>query len=237
MKMYTKKLANFIDFLAHESYNRSTRIVAKAMGKIKSYIDAHPDLFTYEQADHLHPHDEFLAHTILRLLPSRVTPNQLTFLRIVLTPIVFFFILVQSYQLGISLFILAALTDAMDGSLARTTQKITNFGKLFDPLADKLLIGSMVLLLMFQYFNLWLAVAVLGLEIIFIVSALVAKAKFKTVRAANVWGKVKMISQVIAVCLTLFALVLNQPQLIAVASGVFGVAIGFAVISLFSHGI
>lgn len=207
------------------------------MGKINSFVANHPDLFQFQTTQELHPHDEFLAKTVLRLIPRSITPNQITTARVLLTPVVFLLILFGYYQTGVFLFIATAFTDAMDGSMARTRNQITKFGMLYDPLADKLLIGSMILLLVFQHFSFWLAIALLGIEIIFIATALIAKVKFKTVRAANVWGKIKMISQVIAVCLTLFALVLNQPQLISVASAVFGLAIGFAVISLFSHGV
>ena len=79
--------------------------------------------------------------------------------------------------------------------------------------------------------------AILGLEIALILIALVAKYKFKTVRMANLWGKAKMILQVLAVCLTLFALVWEVPYLLTVAAWIFGLAVGFAVVSLFAQGI
>jgi len=135
------------------------------------------------------------------------------------------------------MFVLTAATDAIDGSLARTRNKITEFGKLFDPLADKLLIGSMVLVLVFQHFDPLLGIAILGIEIAFILLALLAKYRFKTVRGANRWGKIKMILQVLAVFLTLLALLLEFPLLLTIAAWVFGIAIGFAVLSLFAHGV
>lgn len=207
------------------------------MGKRNSFAEKHPELFRYLPAEHVHPHDYFLARTILPLLPSFLTPNNITLIRIFMTPVVFLLILQEYYRVGIVLFLLVAFTDAIDGSLARTKNKITKFGMLFDPLADKLLIGSMVLLLVFRYFNFWLGIGILGLEIAMMLFALVAKVRFKTVRMANIWGKIKMISQVIAVFLTLLALLLNVPYLISVAAWIFGIAIGFAVISLFAHGI
>jgi phosphatidylglycerophosphate synthase len=114
---------------------------------------------------------------------------------------------------------------------------VTRFGMLFDPLADKLLIGSMVLLLVFNYYPFWLGMTIIAIEIIFIIFALVAKYKFKTVRMANIWGKVKMILQVLAVFITLLALLLELPVLFNVAMWVFGAAIGLAIVSLFSHGV
>jgi len=190
------------------------------------------------QADHhVYPHDHFMARTVLRLFPNTVTPNMVTASRIIATPFVFLLILFDYNLVGIVAFILTAFTDAIDGSMARTRTQITKFGMMFDPLADKLLIGSLVLILVFRYYNIWLGVAILGIEILFMASALVAKYKFKTVRMANVWGKIKMILQVIAVCLTLLALLLDFPHLITVGAWVFGLAIGFAVVSLFAHGI
>lgn len=157
--------------------------------------------------------------------------------RILLTPAVFFLILYVQYEVGVALFLLTAFTDAIDGSMARTRNQITRFGILFDPLADKLLIGSMVLLLVFRYFNFWLGFTILGIEIIFIVGAAISKIKFKNTRMANLWGKIKMLLQVLAVFVTLLALLLDFPILLTVAAWMFGLAIGFAILSLFTHGI
>ena len=74
-------------------------------------------------------------------------------------------------------------------------------------------------------------------EFLFILSAVILKVKFRTVRMANLWGKIKMLSQVVAVSLTVFALLLDFPFLMTVASGVFGLAVGFAILSLFTHGV
>jgi CDP-diacylglycerol--glycerol-3-phosphate 3-phosphatidyltransferase len=196
-----------------------------------------PTLFAYQGADHVHPHDRFLAWTVLRWLPAWVTPNVLTVIRVLLTPFVIWMLSAHAYQAGVLLFLFAAFTDALDGSLARTQNKITNFGILADPLADKLLVGSAVILLVFQNFNVWLGIIILGLEILFMLSAIVLKVKFRTVRMANLWGKVKMISQVVAVSLTMLALLLDFPFLLTIASGIFGLAIGFALLSLFTHGV
>lgn len=202
-----------------------------------SFIRNHPDLFRFQESPVIFPHDSFMERTILRCIPTWITPNQVTTVRIIGIPFVIWLIMIHAYAPGSVLFLLLAFTDAIDGSLSRTRKQITEFGKLYDPLADKLLIGAMVLLLVFQNFSFWLAITVLGVEMLFIIIALVAKIKFHTVRAANIWGKIKMISQVIAVFLTLVALMLQVPQLFTFAALTFGIAIGFAIISLFSHGI
>lgn len=207
------------------------------MSILKTYIASHPDLFGFLASDEVHPHDRLMAKIALRFIPNSVTPNQITSFRVIATPFVFFLILGGFYRAGIAAFLLVAFTDVIDGSLARTRDKITNFGKMYDPLADKLLIGSMVLLLVFEFFSFWLGITILFIEIIFIMSAFVVKYKFKTVPAANRWGKVKMLLQVIAVFLTLLGMVFNAPEFFTAAAWLFGLAIGFAVASLFAHGI
>ena len=209
----------------------------KCMSYLQTFKNRHPDLFTYLPAGEIHPHDQLIARAILRFLPALVTPNQITLFRILATPFVFLLVMYDHYRLGVISFVLVAFTDAIDGSLARTQNKITKFGMLFDPLADKLLIGAMVLLLVFENFDPWLGVALLGVEIAFIATAAIAKYKFKTVRAANRWGKIKMLLQCIAVGLTMLALVFDVPFFLTLAAGLFGLAIGFAVVSLFAHGV
>ncbi len=207
------------------------------MDRIKYFVKKHPKLFTYIHPDHLHHHDHLMDIVFLRFVPDYITPNRVTAFRVLTTPIVFLLILFGFYKIGVVCFLLVAFTDVIDGSLARTRNKITKFGMMFDPLADKFLIGSMVLLLVFRYFNVWLGVAILGLEIIFIVTALVSSYKFKTVKMANLWGKTKMLLQVVAVFFTLIALLLEMPYFLTIAAWIFGLAIGFAIVSLFSHGI
>lgn len=201
------------------------------------FVQHHPDLFVYKKAEHVFPHDSLMAKTVLRLLPKQVTPNQVTGLRVLLTPLVIWLISTGHFVIGVILFVATAFTDVIDGSLARTRHKITTFGMLFDPIADKLLIGSLVLLLVFQHFHYSLGISVLGMEIVFVMTALIAKVRFHTVKAANLWGKVKMMLQVLAVFFTLVALVLSSPALLTLAAWTFGLAIGFAVLSLFTHGI
>jgi len=195
------------------------------------------DSFEFLPAEVVHLHDKFLAKTILRLIPRRITPNMVTTVRVLLTPAVLFLIVHGYYYYGVLLFFFTAFTDAIDGAMARTRDQVTRFGMLYDPLADKLLIGSTVVLLVFKYFNIWLGITILGIEIAFILSALVVRIKFKSVKMANLWGKIKMFLQVLAVFLTLLGLLLESPALFVVASWVFGFAIGFALLSLFTHGV
>ena len=196
-----------------------------------------PELFYYQKAEHIHLHDRFIEKLFLWFLPYPVTPNRVTMFRILMTPVILLLVGFAHYKMGVLIFLGVAFTDAIDGAMARTRNQVTKFGMLFDPLADKLLIGSMVLLLVFRYFDFWIGFSILFLEIAFILSALVAKAKFRTVRMANLWGKLKMILQVLAVFLTLMALLLDFPLLLHIAGWIFGFALGFAILSLFAQGV
>jgi len=207
------------------------------MDIINRFATKHPGYFVYQTALEVYPHDHFLKWTLLRFIPRSITPNKMTMVRVCLTPLVAWLMATHNYNVGIVVFVIAALTDALDGSMARTRNQITKFGMLFDPFADKFLIGVMILLVVFQNYDWRLGVAILGMEIIIVLAALVAEVRFKTVRAANVWGKIKMILQVLAVFLTLAGLIWDANSLFTVAAWLFGVAIGFALISLFSHGL
>ncbi len=181
-------------------------------------------------------HDRILDKALLWMIPRWVTPNSITWLRFFLVPFVVYINYRGNYAVGVPLFLFAAFTDAVDGSLARTRDQITNFGKLFDPFADKLLIGSMVVLLVFKYLSQKIGYIVVGLEILFIVVGTVQWLLGK-VSQANLWGKIKMLLQVLAVCLILLGLTFGYPILFACATWIFGAAIIFACISLFFHGI
>ena len=95
----------------------------------------------------------------------------------------------------------------------------------------------MVLLLVFKYLEFCLGIAVLGMEIIFISTAYVYRVKFKTVRMANLWGKIKMFLQVLAICSVLIALVFENQTFLNMANVILGLSVGFALVSLFRHGI
>lgn len=180
--------------------------------------------------------DIILKHTLLKLIPKSVKPNNITVVRFLLIPIVVWFVLIERYDWGIIVFLLAALTDALDGSMARTRNQITDWGKVYDPVADKLLIGSLVLAIVIQYLNLYLALTVIAVEMIFIIGAWYRHSKGRVVQA-DIWGKIKMNFQVVGILILLLALYFNFGILFPLSAGAFYVSIIFAVVSLFSHGI
>ncbi|WP_316607093.1 CDP-diacylglycerol--glycerol-3-phosphate 3-phosphatidyltransferase [uncultured Ruminococcus sp.] len=129
-------------------------------------------------------------------------PNKLTMLRILLVPAVIACILIDfPFHLlaAAVLFGIASITDALDGKIARRDNLITDFGKFADPLADKILVISVLVC----FVKLGLCGAVPLIIIIFREFAvtsvrLVAAAKGKVI-AANMWGKVKTVSQIVAI--------------------------------------
>lgn len=183
-----------------------------------------------------YPHDRFLAATLLKLVPKETTPNQITVLRLMMTPAVIWFLYEERYELAIPLFLLAALTDMLDGSLARTRNQVTKWGIMWDPIADKLLIGSVAVLLLTRHFPPALTAIILGLEAAFLAGGWYRSIQGETV-AANWWGKFKMLTQTLGVTLFLLFLQTDLPGLATASYAAFGIACVLAVISLFRHGL
>lgn len=180
--------------------------------------------------------DKVFRATILKLIPHRVKPNYLTVLRFLMVPWVAFFIWIGSYWVGLVLFLIAALTDALDGAMARTRDQITNWGKLYDPLADKLLICTVVFVLVLKYVDFYAAWFIIILETIIITAALVKMKNGGEIKS-NFWGKIKMCLQVAGVVFLLLSLVFNFDALLPVSRGIFYTAIAFAIISFFTYSI
>ncbi len=190
----------------------------------------------FQQADRIFWHDRVLAATVLKLFPKKVTPNHITVFRFIATPIVVILMVYGRYYVGLIAFLLVAFTDALDGSMARTRNQITNWGKIYDPLADKILIGSMVFVIVLRYIDFWTAMIIVGIEIVIITVAWVRKVKGYKVEA-NIWGKIKMMLQVAGVSILLLSVIFDLAALIPYASGALYVAIAFAIVSLLTYGI
>lgn len=139
--------------------------------------------------------DRFLDRTALRFIPRRVTPNQVTVLRILSLPIIFYLLLVESYARGLVIFVLAALTDALDGALARTRNQITERGKVLDAVADRGLIGLVAVAFIPRFFGWPLLAAIVALEVFNALAAWRAKRKLGYNPGANWAGAIKMIVQ------------------------------------------
>ena len=128
-------------------------------------------------------------------------PNILTLARIIITPFFLWVILMENlphrFLIACIVFSIGALTDALDGYLARKNNQITNFGKFLDPIADKVLTTSALLAFMSMGLcNIWIVMLVLTREFA-IASVRMIAATGGVVIHANIWGKIKTISQMI----------------------------------------
>lgn len=132
------------------------------------------------------------------------TPNKLTLLRVILIPIYMLFYLMESQTalfVAIFVFLAAAITDQLDGYLARKNNQVTTFGKLMDPLADKMLIMSALICFVQQdvkFISSWVVVIILARELIVSGIRMIAMGE-NTVIAASIWGKAKTVSQLVLV--------------------------------------
>lgn len=128
-------------------------------------------------------------------------PNKITIFRIVLIPVFLIFMLVEGIPYGkyiaAAIFIIAALTDALDGYIARKYNLISNFGKFMDPLADKLLVSSaLICFVELKLLAAWIVVIIIAREFIISGFRLVASDR-GVVIAASWWGKIKTNVQMI----------------------------------------
>lgn len=174
--------------------------------------------------------DRLIASTFLKLLPESVTPNQITKFRLFCIPFIALLLALNYYAVGTVLFLFAAFSDALDGALARTERKITTWGTFYDPIADKLLVGTVCVIIVSKYIGTYLAGAIILIEM-----ALVASAYFRykgRVVPAKTMGKTKMTLQCLGIIALLFYIVLGIPVLLTVATYILYLSIVFALLSL-----
>ena len=141
--------------------------------------------------------------------------NKLTIFRIILVPIMAIipYLNLQGDFMGLPLtyfwmlviFIVASITDKLDGYIARSRNQVTTFGKFLDPLADKILVlTAMVLLVELGKIPAWIPVIVLAREFLVSGYRLIAVEKGGQVIAASIWGKLKTVTQMLAIILIMF---------------------------------
>ncbi len=128
------------------------------------------------------------------------TPNKLTVARVIITP--FFLLAIMSsiphrFLIACAVFAVAAITDAVDGKLARKNNQVTTFGKLLDPVADKMLTTAALLAFIAEGIcGVWPVFIILTREFI-ITSVRLVAASQNVVVAANIWGKIKTATQMV----------------------------------------
>ena len=136
-------------------------------------------------------------------------PNRLTLSRILLIPIFLLFLMTDfageySKYIAAFVFIIASLTDLLDGKLARMNNMVTNFGKFMDPLADKLLVcAALIAFIQLEYLPAWIVIIIISREFIISGFRLVASDNGIVIAASN-WGKFKTTFQMIMIILLIF---------------------------------
>lgn len=162
-------------------------------------------------------------------------PNKLTMFRVILIPffIVFLLIPLTPYDkwIALAIFIIASLTDLLDGKIARKYNLVTNFGKFMDPLADKLLVCSaLICLIELNKIPSWMVIIIIAREFIISGFRLVASDN-GVVIAASYFGKFKTTFQMVAVCL----MIADIPALALVTQIVLWIAVILTVVSLIDY--
>ena len=165
-------------------------------------------------------------------------PNKLTLFRVVLIPFFVFFLLAPYFEeygnyIAVAIFIVASITDFLDGKIARKYNLVTNFGKFMDPLADKLLVCSaLICLIQLELMPAWVVIIIIAREFIISGFRLVASDN-GVVIAASYWGKFKTAFQM----LTVIVLILNIPNKVFTILGtvLIYVSLALTVISLIDY--
>ena len=165
-------------------------------------------------------------------------PNKLTLFRVVLIPFFVFFLLAPYFEgygnyIAVAIFIVASITDFVDGKIARKYNLVTNFGKFMDPLADKLLVCSaLICLIQLELIPAWVVIIIIAREFIISGFRLVASDN-GVVIAASYWGKFKTAFQM----LTVIVLILNIPNKVFTILGtvLIYVSLALTVISLIDY--
>jgi cardiolipin synthase len=150
---------------------------------------------------------------VRRVSPLRMAPNLLTLLRILLAPILVMAVVERRFALGFALFLVAACTDAMDGLLARWLRQRTMLGQYLDPVADKLLLSSLFLVLTrMGILDPRVTVVVFGRDIGMLLTAAIL---YRTTNLRDfrpsLLGKANSFSQLVTIGVVLLNLIYQQP--------------------------
>ena len=165
-------------------------------------------------------------------------PNKLTIFRVILIP--FFVVCLLIEQVGpyrdwiaLGIFIVASLTDLLDGKIARKYNLVTNFGKFMDLLADKLLVcAAMICLIETKQLAAWIVIIIISREFIISGFRLVASDN-GVVIAASYWGKFKTVFQMLMIIVLIANI--NHPVFAVLGTVLTYIALALTVISLIDY--
>ncbi|MDO8673692.1 MAG: CDP-alcohol phosphatidyltransferase family protein [Dehalococcoidia bacterium] len=175
--------------------------------------------------------DTILVALIIRFLPGGLKPNHLTFLRLVLVVPLVMLLAFGFFWESLALFLFLSLLDLVDGAMARTRDERSDLGKLLDPIADKVLVGTTLLVIGPSRIGWAIIIAVLSIEVIIIIGGLVAKLMGSKTEA-NIYGKLKMTLQVLGIVLLIVGMSPHMEWLFEASLFVFYLALILAVLSV-----
>lgn len=165
-------------------------------------------------------------------------PNKLTIFRVLLIPFFVLFLLLdpdnQMYRwISLVIFVVASLTDMLDGKIARKYNLVTNFGKFMDPLADKLLVCSaLICLVETKQLAAWIVIVIIAREFIISGFRLIASDN-GIVIAASYWGKFKTVFQMLMIIVLIVNI--NHPVFVILGNVLIYVALALTIISLLDY--
>lgn len=166
-------------------------------------------------------------------------PNKLTIFRVLLIPVFLFFLLTDvvggeySRFIALAIFVIASLTDLLDGNIARKYNLVTNFGKFMDPLADKLLVCSALIAFVgMDRLPIWIVIVIISRE--FIISGFrTVAADNGVVIAASMWGKYKTTFQMLMIILLIADL--SIPKITILENILIYISLALTIISLIDY--
>lgn len=216
--------------------DKKKKLIKKISTKVKEKIDIKRLLFRI--FDEPRPAyvanvsliDKFIEKVFLWAVPQSVKPNYITLFRFICIPVIIFFVIKGSYKIGSTIFVIAGFSDMFDGAIARTRNKITDWGIFFDPFADKLLIGTAGGIVIYKFLSPFLAITIVFLELVLVATAYY---RFKgEIVPAKTSGKLKMICESFGIGFIFLSLLTGNSIYLTVASCLLYLAIIFAILSL-----
>ena len=183
------------------------------------------------------PYDRIVKF-FLPIIPKKLKPNQLTFFRLICSPLLIGLLETKEYTIALIFFAILAITDMLDGSLARLRNQVTEWGKIWDPIADKLLIGTVVVVLLLKI-NLSLTIFLLAFELAFVLGGAFHKIGENGNHAlqANMWGKIKMNLHCFGAGLLILGVIMDHNMLTFVAEILFYLSLLFAAVRVIKRGV
>lgn len=179
--------------------------------------------------------DKIIDKTLLWIFPKWITPNQLTIFRFVMIPFIFYLLYSEHYLSGFIFFTIAAITDMLDGAIAWTRDKVTLWGQTYDPVADKLLIGSVAAIIVSKFISIYMTIAILAIDLLILANTLY-KIYVEKVDRTNVKakfpGKIKMLFQSLGLITLLIYIFSPMDVLLQISFVLLTISVFFGLISL-----